>query len=342
MVHMGWLGYGFQARRLGVLVVLVALIGLLPACVLMNNEINPFQKVRQPLKEKKLEGKGREKILLLDISNLITGDEEARPLGMESRESTVARVKESLRKAEDDPHVRALILRIDSPGGGVTASDIIYREVKRFKEKRKVPVFAVMMDTAASGGYYVSLSADRIFAHPTTITGSIGVVLLNLNVADLFDKIGVRDTTVKSGEHKDIGSPFREPTESDRRILQGVIDELYARFLDRVRESRKGLDEKRLKELADGRVLTAEQALKAGLVDRIGYLDDAIGEAKQAAGLHEAKVVVYHRPNEYAENIYSLDGTAVAQSTLSPASIRTLLLGGPSPRFLYLWMPSLP
>ncbi len=333
---------GLRARTLGALVGLVVVLGLLSGCILMNNEINPFEKARQPLKEKKVEGSGREKILLLDISNVITGEEEERPLGMKSRESTVARVKEALKKAEDNPHVRALILRIDSPGGGVTASDIIYREVKRFKEERKVPVYAVMMDTAASGGFYVSLAADRILAHPTTVTGSIGVVMLNLNVAKLFDKIGIRDTTVKSGEHKDIGSPFRRPTESDRQILQGVINQLYVRFLDRVHEGRKGVDEKQLKELADGRILTADQALKAGLIDEIGYLDDAIKEAKQAAGLEEAKVVVYHRPNEYADNIYSVEGSAVAQSTLSPAALRTLLLGGSSPRFLYLWAPSLP
>jgi protease-4 len=333
---------GLRGRTLGALVGLLVTLGLLPGCILMHNDINPFEKTRQPLKEKKVEGSGREKILLLDISNIITDEEEQRPLGMQARESTVARVREALKKAKKDPNVRALILRIDSPGGGVTASDIVYREVKRFKEERQIPVYAVMMDTAASGGFYVALAADRIFAHPTTVTGSIGVVMLNLNVAKLFDKIGVADTTIKSGPHKDIGSPFRQPTESDRQILQGVIDNLYARFLERVREGRKGVDEKQLKELADGRILTADQALKAGLIDQIGYLDDAVTQARQAAGLEEASVVIYHRPSEYTENIYSVEGSPAAESTLSPAALRALLSGDVGPRFLYLWAPSLP
>jgi protease-4 len=230
------------------LAMLIALFSL-PACVLMNNEINPFQSGREPLEEKKVDGKGFDKILLIEISNVITGNEEERPLGLEARESTVTRVKETLRKAEKDRRVKAVVLRIDSPGGGVTASDIIYREINNFKQKRNVPVVAALMDTAASGGYYVALAADEIVAHPTTVTGSIGVIMLNLNVEGLFRKIGVSDTTVKSGAHKDIGSPFRKPTESDRRILQGVIDDLYP-FVALVHQSE--LPEKQLRTLADG------------------------------------------------------------------------------------------
>ena len=330
----------FSIRWAGLLAALAALVSL-PACVLMNNEINPFQKGREPLQEKKVDGKGLDKVLLIEISDVITGNEEERPLGLEPRESTVSRVKEALRKAEKDHRIKALVLRIDSPGGGVTASDIIYSEVKRFKEKRKVPVVAALMDTAASGGYYVALSADEIVAHPTTVTGSIGVIMLNLNVEGLFRKIGVSDTTVKSGLHKDIGSPFRKPTESDRRILQGVIDNLYARFLDRVRESRTKLPPEKIRPLADGRIFTADQALKEGLVDKIGYLDDAIEDAKKAAGLEKARVVLYHRPSEYAENIYSRQGGTQARSGASAADLESLF-GKTTPRFLYLWAPGLP
>lgn len=331
-----------SSKRVGLAgtVVLATLISL-PACVLMNNEINPFQSGREPLKEKKVDGKGFDKVLLIEISNVITGNEEERPLGLAPRESTVTRVKETLRKAEKDHRVKAIVLRIDSPGGGVTASDIIYSELMRFKEKRKVPVVAALMDTAASGGYYVALSADEIMAHPTTVTGSIGVIMLNLNVEALFHKIGVSDTTVKSGAHKDIGSPFRKPTESDRRILQGVIDDLYARFLSRVEDSRKNIPRDKVRALADGRIYTADQALKEGLVDRIGYLDDAIEDAKKAAGLKKARVVIYHRPKEYAENIYSLQNGTQARSGMSAPDLETLF-GHAAPRFLYLWAPGLP
>jgi protease-4 len=314
---------------------------LLPGCILMNNNLDPFHQTRKPLEEKTVEGQGRDKILIIDISDLITGQEQEGRLGQGSRESTVARVKEALRKAEKDNAVRGLVLRVDSPGGGVTASDIIYREVKRFKEKRGVPVIAAMMDVAASGGYYVSLAADRIIAHPTTVTGSVGVIMINLNVAELFEKIGVEDTSVTSGEHKDIGSPFREPTESDRKILQEVIDDLYAQFLDRVREGRKEISDESIEKLADGRILTAGQALEAGFIDRIGYLEDAIGEAKKSAGLSQAKVVIYHRPGEFADNIYSLEGNPSARAGFDRQSLLRIF-GGSGPRFLYLWAPGLP
>ncbi len=314
---------------------------LLPGCILMTNNFDPFQQAREPLEEKTVEGEGRDKILIIDISDLITGQEQEGRLGQGARESTVARVKEALKKAEKDNAVRAVVLRVDSPGGGVTASDIIYREMTRFKQKRGVPVIAAMMDVAASGGYYVALAADRIIAHPTTVTGSVGVMMINLNIAELFEKIGVEDTTVTSGEHKDIGSPFREPTESDRKILQEVVDDLHARFLDRVREGREEVSAESIEKLADGRILTAGQALDAGFIDRIGYLEDAINEAKKLTGLSEAKVVIYHRPGEFAENIYSLQGNPSARLRFDRETLQKIF-GGSGPRFLYLWAPGLP
>ena len=309
-------------------------------CILITGNFNPFGEGLEPLEETVVQGKGRDKILILDISDVITGQEREKPFGQGVRESTVARTKEALKLAAEDDSIRALILRIDSPGGGVTASDIVYREVKRFKEKQGVPVIAAMMDVAASGGYYVALSSDQIVAHPTTVTGSIGVMMMNLNVAGLFDKIGVDDTTVTSGEHKDIGSPFRKPTESDRKILQEVVDTLHARFLDRVREGRKDISDESLRKFADGRILTAQQALDAGFIDRIGYLEDAINDAKKAAGLSEAKVVIYHRPNQYAENIYSLQGIASTPLSFEKDTLMRLF-GGAGPRFLYLWAPGI-
>lgn len=312
----------------------------LPSCILITGNFNPFEEVRQPLEEKTIEGKGPDKILILNISSVITGEEQEGSLGRVSRESTVARVKEMLRKAEDDDAIRALLLRINSPGGGVTASDVIYHELKRFKEKRGVPVVASFLDVAASGGYYVALSADEIIAHPTTVTGSIGVVMINLNIAGLFEKIGVEDTTITSGKHKDIGSPFRKPTASDRQILQSVVNDLYARFIERVREGRKDIAKESLKKLTDGRILTAQQALDGGFIDGIGYLEDAITSTKKLAGLSEARVVVYHRPGEYAENIYSLQARAAHPAGLDYQSLLRAF-GGSGPRFLYLWAPGI-
>ncbi len=326
----GWVGL------LGLCTFLVSLSG----CVLITGNLNPFQDTRQPLEEKTVEGSGRDKILIIDISEVITGQEHEQSLGRSVRESTVARVKEELKLAEEDSHVRGIILRIDSPGGGVTASDVIYRELKRFKEAKGVPVTASLMDVAASGGYYVALAADSIIAHPTTVTGSIGVLMLNLNVAGLLEKIGVDDTTVTSGAHKDIGSPFRKQTASDRVILQDIVNSMYARFLERVRENRKKIPEATMKEMTDGRIMTAQQALKGGFIDKIGYLEDAINHTKKGAGLTDARIIVYHRPSEYAENIYSLQGSVPQTPQLTHEGLMRLI-GGSGPRFLYLWAPAL-
>lgn len=166
------------------------------------------------------------------------------------------------------------------------------------------------MDLGASGGYYVAASADRIIAHPTTVTGSIGVIMLNLSVEGLLQKIGITDTSIKTGEYKDMGSPLKTMTEEERRIFQGIMDSLYERFLTAITENRKELPLEKLRSLADGRIYTAQQALENGLIDQIGYLDEAISLAKQESGLTGARVVIYHRPGVYKNNIYSQLGNA--------------------------------
>ncbi len=289
------------------------------------------------LKETVVEGHGWNKILVLDINGFLSDVDPWRPY---SPPVTVLNdVKEKLRKAEKDSRVKGVVLRINSPGGTVTASDTIYDEVKRFKEKRHVPVVAQMMDTAASGGYYVALAADRIAAQPTSITGSIGVMVQKFDVHELLAKIGVMNTPVKSGEHKDIGSPFRPQTEEEQKLLQKTIDELYGRFVQTVADNRKGLTRDEVLTLADGRIYTSEQALKNRLIDRIGYLNDTIDEVKKMAGVETARVIMYHVPYAYTENIYS-------SVPLPPVSEIHLLdlnrdLAGLGSPFLYLWEPGL-
>ncbi|MEK6777354.1 MAG: signal peptide peptidase SppA [bacterium] len=289
------------------------------------------------LRETVVEGHGWDKILIIDINGFLS---DIPPWRLYSQPvTTLNEVKEKLRKAEKDRRIKGVVLRINSPGGTVTASDTIYDEVKRFKEKRHVPVVAQMMDTAASGGYYVALAADRIAAQPTSITGSIGVIVQKFDVHELLAKIGVMNTPVKSGEHKDIGSPFRPQTEEEQKLLQKTIDELYGRFVQTVADNRKGLTRDEVLVLADGRIYTSEQALKNRLIDRIGYLNDAIEEVKNMAGLEKARVVMYHIPSTYTENIYS-------SVPLPPVSEIHLLdlnrgLAGMGSPFLYLWEPGL-
>ena len=290
----------------------------------------------QPLREQTVEGTGAGKVLLMDLSGVIS-EEPLVSLGAQApRVSLLARVREELKKAEDDDRIQALVVRINSPGGTATASDILYRELSAFKARKKIPVVAAIMDVGASGGYYVALAADTIVAHPTTVTGSIGVVMLTLNAEGLLQKVGIAPLAIKSGAKKDMGSPFRGLSDEERQIFQGVIDDLYGRFVSLIAKERR-MPEDKVRAFADGRIYTARQAKELGLVDRVGYLEEAVEAAKQAARLSEARVVMYHRPREYRSNIYS--GPPVPEP-IQPSLLQlSSLLIGPGPRFLYLWWP---
>ncbi len=289
-----------------------------------------------PLQEVKLSGEGRAKILLIDISGVLKLEAEDRPFFLGSKESPVEAVVKRLQAARRDPNVVAVILRVNSPGGTVTASDILYHEILEFKNQTRVPVIVAMMDVAASGAYYVAMAGDRVMAHPTTITGSIGVIMTHLSLEGLFQKIGVVGTNIVSGENKDIGTPFKNLSVEDQKILQGVIDSHYQTFLSVVQKGRKNLSEKEIRRLADGRIYTAEQALSAGLIDQIGYLDDAIQEAKKRAGVIQAMVVTYTTPDKPRETLYS----GIDSRTQYPAFLEPLSpLQNLNPSFLYLWLP---
>jgi protease-4 len=311
----------------------LALAVLLPACSVISIDFTPMI---QPLREQTVEGSGSAKIVLMDLSGVIS-EEPLVSLGAQApRVSLLARVREELQKAEDDDRVQALVVRINSPGGTATASDIVYRELSAFKARRKIPVIAAIMDVGASGGYYVALAADTIVAHPTTVTGSIGVVMLTLNAEGLLQKVGVAPLAIKSGAKKDMGSPFRGLSDEERQIFQGFIDDLYGRFVSLIVKERR-IPEDQVRAFADGRIYTAQQAKALGLVDRVGYLEEAVEAAKQAARLPEARVVMYHRPREYRSNIYS--GTPIPERFDASLLQLSSLLIGPGPRFLYLWWP---
>src|SRR6185369_3060865 len=246
---------------------------------------------RGDYKEKVIEGDPSvgAKIALIDVQGVLTSDQEESLFS--TKESQVVAFVEKLRLAEQDADVKAVLIRIDSPGGDVTTSDILYNELVAFKQRKKVPVVAAFMGVAASGGYYLASACDAIVAHPTTITGSIGVISMHISLVGLMEKIGVKVEALKSGANKDMGSPFRTMTDEDKKLLQGLIDQFYARFVCVVTEGRKGrLTESQVRALADGRVYTAQQAFDTKLVDRIGYLVDAFGEAKSRANVTKAKL----------------------------------------------------
>ncbi len=319
-----------RIQRLKVLLLLLGAASL-PGCITVN-----LLEPAGPVQEVQLTGTGEGKVLLLDLSGVISSQDKD---GLFPQPNMLAALKEELTKASKDEKVKAVVVRINSPGGTVNASDILYHELKTFKAGRKIPVIVSMMDVAASGGYYAAMAADAILVHPSTVTGSIGVIMLTVNAKGLMEKVGVEANAITSGPRKDMGSPFRTMTAEERAIFQSVIDSFYHRFLAVVQEGRPNLSADQIKKLADGRIYSGEQAKAAGLVDDIGYLDEAIELAKKKAGLTDARVVTYRRHGEYQNNIYSrLFGTSSGLSSLANMDLLSIVRGG-SPQFMYLWMP---
>jgi len=309
------------------------------SCVLITGDFSLLSRHPQPLEERKISGSGKAKVLLLDITGVISSDPIGGSFGLGERESTVARLEAELDQADDDNKIKAIVLRVDSPGGTVTGSDILYERLTRFRAKHNIPILVQMLDVAASGGYYISLAADEIVASPTTVTGSVGVIFTSVSVAGLMDKIGVTDQTIKSGAMKDAASPLRTMTPAEREVLQRLIGDMQTRFVGLVRQRRTKLTPDMDAKMVDGRIFSADQALAGGLVDGIGYLEGTIDRAKQRAGVQEATVVRYRRPDEYADSIYARsDGAAPQVNQINLLSLsRDGLPQGPN--FLYLWSP---
>ena len=197
---------------------------------------------------------------------------------------------EELQQYLEDDGVKAIILRIDSPGGGVGPAQEIYREIIKIKSKKKV--VTSMGSVAASGGYYIACASNLIVANPGTITGSIGVIMQFSNFEELLKKIGIKGVVLKSGEHKDIGSPFREMTPEEKRIMQEVLDNVHQQFIQAVADGRK-LDRSKVVQIADGRIMTGEQAKNLGLVDQMGNLQDTIDITAKMVGIEGKPNVIY-------------------------------------------------
>lgn len=284
-----------------------------------------------------LKSPAKEKVLVVDVEGMISS---LKPSGVFSREGDVlSQVYVRLQRAGEDPLVRGIILRLDTPGGDATSSDILYREVLKFKKRTGLPVVALMMSVAASGGYYVASACDAIVAHPTTITGSIGVISLFPDVEGLLSKVGVKVQVIKSGRLKDAGSPFRNLSEEEQRLFQEVIDELYERFLAVVHDKRKdALTLEEVRAIADGRVYTASQALKLKLIDEVGYFDEALTRVLSLAKTSSARVVAYTYYPKRQSNLYAakLEKPALFDDKNITDSLPQLQSG-----FYYLWLPQM-
>jgi protease-4 len=273
------------------------------------------------------------KIVVIPLSGTITtGDSSL----FSSSTITPGLVREYLTKAEKDPAVKAIVLRIESPGGEIEPCQEILLEIERVKET--MPIVVSMGGTAASGGYYISTQADKIVALPTTQTGSIGVISQLINVEGLLEKLGIQIETFKGGKYKDMYWGFRELTPEEEEIMQEMIDEYYEQFIDVVAEGR-GLSKDDVRDLATGQLYSGTEAKELGLVDELGDLNTAINLAAELAGIEAPKVEYYKQSGLIWRLLSGLVGTI--QARLSGLSAQDMLLleilshNYPQPLFLY-------
>lgn len=245
--------------------------------------------VSLPFNETVIEGEGTDKIALIPINGEIVSDTTYSSINQINAQDIIS----ILKQIEKDDNVKAVVLKINSPGGSVTSVDEVYQKLKSLKSKKKI--IASFGETGASGAYYLAAVGEKILANPTSIVGSIGVILQIPNLEGTFEKIGYKEVVIKSGNLKDIGSYNRAMTDEEKKILQDMTDEVYNRFVDVVAVGRR-MDKKEVLPLADGRIYTGQQAKNLKLIDDFGDIDTAINQAKSLAGLSQAKVVEYETP----------------------------------------------
>lgn len=301
----------------------------------------PPRRDAEPLVEMTVEGCGGAKIALIDVDGLLANANMVGPYS--AGENPVALFREKLDAAAADPKVCGVVLRINSPGGGVTASDMMAHELARFRAKTGLPIVSYVLELGTGGGYYLALGGDAIIVHPAAVVGGVGVILNLYNLQDTMAMANVTSQAIKAGENIDMGSSLSALTPEAKELLQRMANEFHARFQQVVRTRRPALrDAKAL----DGRVFTAEQALAAGLVDQVGYLEDAValaacrpnaaapGPSIAAAG--SWRLVMYHRRNDPARTPYAVTANSPPQGEWLPLSVPGLDRSR-LPTFLYLW-----
>ena len=276
----------------------------------------------------------RDKIAIIDVSGMILNARSSGIFG--DGENMVSLFRERLDAAAKDPRVKAVVLRINSPGGAVTASDIMYRDLVNFRARTGKPVVACMMDLAASGAYYLAMGADYVYCHPTTVTGSIGVIMSLYNASGLAEKIGITSNAIKSGPIKDIGNPLRDMTDEERAVLQHLVNSFYDQFVQVVSTGRH-MAEDEVRKLADGRVYAGTEAKTLRLVDEVGYLEDAIECAKSLAQVRDAAVVAYERGGGYCGSVYA--GLPHIPSNINIHLDVPGLSHSRGAAFMYVWEP---
>jgi protease IV len=322
--------------RFPTLIIFVSL-AVLTGCGVPSFLITPVRNTNalQEVQADTRKGYDKDKIAIIEVEGMLIN---ARSGGfLQPTENPLSIFTQQLEQAARDPQVKAVVLRVNSPGGTVTTSDAMYELLMRFRAKTKKPVIASLQEVAASGGYYVACASDRIMAQPTTVVGSIGVIFNTFNFTGTMNKIGASSVAIKSGPLKDMGSPFKPITDEERAVMQGMVDDYYARFVHVVTKHRK-IDATKQRTITDGRVFSGDRAQQLGLVDDLGLLEDALATARKMANAPRAKPIMYKRPFGYRGSIYADTSTPQPQAT----NVTKLELpGGPwlPTGFYYLWTP---
>ncbi len=279
-------------------------------------------------------GSGR--VGLIDVDGLLLNQNLT---GLSSLgENPVGAFREKLEAAGRDPEVRALVIRINSPGGGVAATDIMADELGRFRSETGKPVVACLMDVATAGAYYLALGGDSVVALPTGLTGSVGSIINHYNMQDAMSQLNLVADPVKAGARVDLGSITEPLDDEGRRLLQEMADGYRDRFRDRVAAKRKAMTPDDFRAIEDGRIVSAGKALSLHMVDRLGYVHEAIAEAERLAGTSGAEVVVFGRAGVPARSIYAISPNTPIQGEIVPLSYPGLDRSR-TPTFLYLWQP---
>ncbi len=322
----------FRSPHLYAVTMLLALLFSGYGCTV---NVDVLGKHTDPLKEYVLDGSGSDKILIIPVRGFLS--ESPREGLVSQSPGVVQSVSSMLHKAADDDNIKAIVLLINSPGGTVTAADILYHELTQYRSEHDITMVACIMSVGASGGYFVSLAADTIIAHPTSIVGSVGTIFITPKVQGLMDKLGVGAEVTKSGELKDMGTPFRASTPEEHQLVQSMIDGLNSRFLKLVKtrrnESRSAMDD-----ISRAGVYTAKQAQENGLIDSIGYMDDALKIAAHKAGLGDTpKVIMYRRHKINDDTYFNPEASASMKSLIDLGSVGSAV--GMEAGLYHLWMP---
>jgi protease IV len=270
-------------------------------CAFVDLDLGSMTQI-QPLEERVIHEGTKDKVLVVEVLGFIRTTD--RHDSFMPKQGTYERLESVLDKAKDDKHIKGIILKIDSPGGGYTASDLIFRKMKEYKEEHKLPVVACIVDQGTSGGYMVALSSDYIVAAPSSVVGNVGVLMPSISLGGLMGKLGVANQTIKSGKLKDAGTPLRDMTKEEEALLQGIIMEFSGNFLERVKGIRPVTKED-LAIVQDGRVLTASQGKNLHLIDQVGYYEDVIKKMESLGSVKDPTVVVYRRRGENQGGFYS-------------------------------------